>query len=179
MLSGIARVRPLPPLPGAEDGGGTVRTATVLPLHRRATTWFAAAAAAAVITVGGLVWSPWSEPVDPSPVAQVAAAEDVVRVRSTTGELTAEVAYSRSLGRAAFTVAGLTPAPEGRTYQLWYVGTDEVARSAGLLTGDRDGRGELLLDGNANSAAAVGMTLEPAGGSPRPTTDPIVVLALT
>ena len=76
-------------------------------------------------------------------------------------------------------VAGLPPAPGGRTYQLWYVGSDEVARSAGLLTADREGRGELLLDGDATTAAAVGMTLEPAGGSPRPTTDPIVVLALT
>jgi anti-sigma-K factor RskA len=101
-----------------------------------------------------------------------------MRVSRTQGELTAELAYSRQLGQAAVSVRGLPPAPEGKTYQLWYVGSDEVARSAGLLTTGSDGRGELLLQGDANSAAAVGMTLEPAGGSTQPTTEPLVVLAL-
>ena len=59
------------------------------------------------------------------------------------------------------------------------VGTDEIARPAGLLSAGSDGRGELLLEGDANAAAAVGMTLEPAGGSRQPTTEPIVVLSLT
>ena len=204
VLSGISQVRPLPPLgeddtrmPSADaraasrhpnlqpttgaaqntpDGG---RTATVIPFRRRASTWFAAAAAAAVITLGGLAWSPWSDQADTSPVAQVVAAEDAMRVSRTQGSLIADLAYSRQLGRAAISVAGLPPAPEGKAYQLWYVGTDEVARSAGLLTAGSDGRGELLLEGDANSAAAVGMTLEPAGGSRQPTTEPIVVLPLT
>ena len=107
------------------------------------------------------------------------AAEDAVRVSRTQGSLTADLAYSRELGQAAISVAGLPPAPEGKDYQLWYVGTDEIARSAGLLTAGSDGRGELLLEGDASAAAAVGMTLEPAGGSQQPTTEPIVVLSLT
>ena len=160
------------------DGGGAEGMGTVIPLRRRAWTWVAAAAAAAVIAVGGLVWSPWSDPAEPSPLAQVVAAEDAMRVSRTQGALTAELAYSRQLGQAAVSVSGLPPAPEGKTYQLWYVGSDEVARSAGLLTTGSDGRGELLLQGDANSAAAVGMTLEPAGGSSQPTTEPLVVLAL-
>lgn len=41
-----------------------------------------------------------------------------------------------------------------------------------------DGRGSMVLDGDPNAATAVGLTLEPAGGSPAPTTDPLVVLAL-
>lgn len=202
VLSGIAQVRPLPPvdgdagaLPAAEpttsvpDGGPPPTVgdhpepdagASVVPLRRRRTVaWFAAAAAAAVIAVGGLVWSPWSgDPVQPSPMAQVAAAADAVRVSSTKGSLRAEVAYSRQLGKAAIDVTGLPPAPAGKTYQLWYVGPDQVARSAGLLTADADGRGSMLLQGDANAAAAVGMTVEPAGGSAQPTTDPVVVLAL-
>jgi anti-sigma-K factor RskA len=111
-------------------------------------------------------------------MAQVAAAADAVRVSSTKGSLRAEVAYSRQLGKAAIDVTGLPPAPAGKTYQLWYVGPDQVARSAGLLTADADGRGSMLLQGDANAAAAVGMTVEPAGGSAQPTTDPVVVLAL-
>ena len=204
VLSGISQVRPLPPLAGddtrmppsglgaasrhpeSEPTAGAAPEkedegpgATVIPFRRRASTWFAAAAAAAVITVGGLAWSPWSDPADTSPVAQVVAAEDAVRVSRTQGPLTADLAYSRELGQAAISVAGLPPAPEGKDYQLWYVGTDEIARSAGLLTAGSDGRGELLLEGDANAAAAVGMTLEPAGGSRQPTTEPIVVLSLT
>ena len=69
-------------------------------------------------------------------------------------------------------------AKDGKTYQLWFVGADEIARSAGLLTPGEDGRGSMVLDGDPNAAAAVGLTLEPAGGSTRPTTDPLVVLAL-
>ena len=111
-------------------------------------------------------------------MATVAAAADAQRVSSTKGSLTAQVAYSKQLGKAAIDVTGLPPAPEGKTYQLWYVGPDQVARSAGLLTPDSEGNGSMLLQGDANAAAAVGMTVEPAGGSTQPTTDPLVVLAL-
>ena len=99
-------------------------------------------------------------------------------MRSTQGPLVAEVAYSKQLGKAAIDVTGLPPAPDGKTYQLWYVSSDEVMSPAGLLTTDADGHGSVLLEGDANDAAAVGMTVEPAGGSARPTTDPVVVLAL-
>ena len=195
VLSGISQVRPLPPLP--EDAAAPVpdavtsvasgpvaaeaSDAVVVPLRRRsrASTWLAGAAAAAVIAVGGLVWSPWSDDSGTlSPVDQVVAAADAVRVSSSKGELNAEVAYSCQLGRAAITVAGLPPAPEGKTYQLWFVGSDGVARSAGLLTPDADRRGSMVLEGDPSAAAAVGMTVEPAGGSTAPTTDPLVVLAL-
>jgi anti-sigma-K factor RskA len=219
VLSGIARVRPLPPLD--EDAGApapviTTPTAAapddvladttgtaggpasaptvpvptegddeaeadsnVVPIRRRRTAWFAAAAAAAVIAIGGVAWSPWSDDSSStSPMAQVAAASDAMRVTSNKGGMTAEVAYSRQLGKAAIDVTGLPPAPDGKTYQLWYVGPDQVAHPAGLLDADADGHGSLLLQGDANAAAAVGMTVEPAGGSAQPTTDPVVVIAL-
>ena len=109
---------------GAEAGGRRVDErrssrmpgGTVVPIRRRPrTAWFAAAAAAAVIAIGGLAWSPWSDDTEqPSPMAQVAAAADAQRVSSTKGALTAEVAYSRQLGKAAITVTGLPPAPDGQ-----------------------------------------------------------------
>ena len=202
VLGGIAQVRPLPPLTaeaGAPAPVAPAPTATptevagvesddvgpdaggsVVPIRRRPrTAWFAAAAAAAVIAVGGLAWSPWSDDAGTqSPMDQVAAAADAQRVTSTKGSLTAQVAFSKQLGKAAIDVTGLPPAPDGKTYQLWYVGPDQVARSAGLLTADAEGHGSMLLQGDANAAAAVGMTVEPAGGSTQPTTDPLVVLAL-
>ena len=219
VLSGIARVRPLPPLQEdagepapvvtasaagpataiddavAGTGGGTASgpesaesesadetegDTNVVPIRRRRrTAWFAAAAAAAVIAIGGVAWSPWSDDSSStSPMAQVVAASDAMRVTSSKGGMTAEVAYSRQLGKTAIDVTGLPPAPDGKTYQLWYVGPDQVARSAGLLDADADGHGSLLLQGDANAAAAVGMTVEPDGGSAQPTTDPVVVIAL-
>jgi len=217
VLSGIARVRPLPPLhedvaesapvvttpaaaapddalagtgavtaSGSTDPGSTESDdeaeadSNVVPIRRRRrTAWFAAAAAAAVIAIGGVAWSPWSDDSSStSPMSQVVAASDAMRVTSSKGGMTAEVAYSRQLGKAAIDVTGLPPAPDGKTYQLWYVGPDHVARSAGLLDADAEGHGSLLLQGDANAAAAVGMTVEPAGGSAQPTTDPVVVIAL-
>lgn len=195
VLHGITRVRPLPPLddpatltatapatdrapgpPPVVSVSGSGSGGTVIPFVRRTSTWLAAAAAAVAIAAGGVAWGPWSDPA--SPMDQVVSASDATRVTSTKGSMTAEVAYSRQLGKGAITVDGLVPAPDGKTYQLWYVGADGVARSAGLLVADDDGRGSMVLEGDPNDAAAVGMTVEPAGGSPSPTTAPVVVLAL-
>ena len=128
VLSGIAQVRPIPPLtedvaaPADDDepdAGGTV-----VPIRRRPrTAWFAAAAAAAVIAIGGLAWSPWSDDTGSrSPMAQVTAADDAMTVSTTKDGATAKVAYSQQLGKAAISVTGMQPAPDGMTYQLWYVG---------------------------------------------------------
>jgi len=183
VLSDIAQVRPLPPLTedagvpnaGAPDAGGTV-----LPIrHRRRTAWFAAAAAAAVIAIGGLAWSPWSDDAgSQSPMAQVTAADDAMTVSTTKDGATAEVAYSKQLGKAAISVTGMEPAPDGMTYQLWYVGPAGTATPAGLLGVDAEGSGQALLTGQATPTDKVAMTMEPAGGSAQPTTDPVVVLAL-
>jgi anti-sigma-K factor RskA len=161
--------------PASGDPGRRSRS-TVVPLHRRASTWFAAAAAAVAIAAGGVAWGPWSDPA--SPMDEVVSAADASTVSQTKGPMTAEVAYSRDLGKGAITVEGLPPAPAGKTYQLWYVGADGVARSAGLMAADSNGHGSMVLEGDPNDAAAVGMTVEPAGGSPKPTTDPLVVVAI-
>lgn len=201
VLSGISQVRPLPPLVVVDDaaaGAGTPEPAladatapmggeaavaragaTVIPLFRRTTTWIAAAAAAAVLAVGGAVWSPWSsDQTTLSALQQVTQASDAATVTSHKGAVTATLAYSRQLNRSALTVTGMPPAPEGHTYQLWYVGSDEVARSAGFINPAGDGRAETVLAGVLTGATAVGVTVEPTGGSAAPTTDPIMVMAV-
>jgi len=183
VLFDIAQVRPLPPLTedaGAPDDSAPDAGGTVLPIrHRRRTAWFAAAAAAAVIAIGGLAWSPWSDDAgSQSPMAQVTAADDAMTVRTTKDGATAEVAYSKQLGKAAISVTGMEPAPDGMTYQLWYVGPAGTATPAGLLGVDGEGSGQALLTGQATPTDKVAMTMEPAGGSAQPTTDPLVVLAL-
>ncbi|PKW27646.1 anti-sigma factor [Phycicoccus duodecadis] len=200
VLSGIAQVRPLPPLvvdaaeevvhdqpalvdattPMGGEAGVARAGATVIPLFRRTTTWIAAAAAAAVLAVGGVAaWSPWSsDQTTLSALQQVTQASDAATVTSHKGAVTATLAYSRELNRSALTVTGMPPAPDGRTYQLWYVGSNEVARSAGFITPGGDGRAEAVLAGSLTGATAVGVTVEPTGGSPAPTSDPIMVMAV-
>ncbi|MGB7819147.1 MAG: anti-sigma factor, partial [Ornithinibacter sp.] len=154
-------------------------TATVVPLFRRTSTWFAAAAAAVLLAVGGIAWSPWNGGEESiSAIEQVSAAPDATTVKGEQGSLTAEVAYSRELGQSAISVNGLPPAPEGKAYQLWYFAADDSITSAGLLATGDDGTGEQLLEGDANAATGVGVTLEPAGGSDQPTTDPLVIISL-
>jgi len=208
VLTGIARVRPLPPLsadaaqpvppvpaaavpaPATEVAG--VRAddepdagSTVVPIGRhrrrhRRTAWLAAAAAAAVIAIGGVVWSPWSDgpAAPPSPLAQVTAAADAQLVSSTKNGVTTDVTFSKQLGKAAISVKGLPPAPDGKTYQLWYISAGGTITSAGLFGVDANGSGQALLAGEATSTDKVAVSVEPAGGSAQPTTDPLVVLPL-
>ncbi|MFI6938501.1 anti-sigma factor [Streptomyces sp. NPDC050418] len=61
--------------------------------------------------------------------------------------------------------------PDGRVDQMWFADGASM-RSAGLLSGEGVERVVLLLDGRIGGATAVGITVEPAGGSTRPTTEP-------
>ena len=189
VLQGISQVRPVPPStqpvvstqpgrpgqPVTETGGGS--GGKVVPFVRRTSTWLAAAAAAVAIAVGGIVWSPWSDQ-PASPYDQVVAAADATTVTSVKGDTTAKVVFSRELGRSAISVTGLPSLPDDQTYQLWYADADEEMHPAGVFDTDSSGRASAVLEGDANAAVAVGVTIEPAGGSPRPTTEPIMVMAL-
>jgi anti-sigma-K factor RskA len=65
-------------------------------------------------------------------------------------------------------------APSGMTYQAWYI-VDGTPTSAGTMTADADGNvvtsGLQPLPGTD----VVAVTVEPAGGSAQPTSDPIIV----
>ncbi|MFF4321161.1 anti-sigma factor domain-containing protein [Streptomyces sp. NPDC001568] len=104
----------------------------------------------------------------------VMAAPDArtIRGRTSTGALASLVTSAR-LNQAVFLASGLPPAPAGRTYQLWF-NDHGTMRPAGLIPGD----GSILMQGDPGQALAVGLTLEPAGGSAQPTTSPLVLLSL-
>jgi anti-sigma-K factor RskA len=75
--------------------------------------------------------------------------------------------------RAVLLADGLASVPEGRTYQLWAM-RDGVPVPAGLLDVS-DGRVEALA-AEYRSGDGLAVSVEPAGGSAQPTTDPVVVL---
>ena len=85
---------------------------------------------------------------------------------------------SPSLDEAVFVADDLDAAPSGQTYQLWFVGADGSAVSAGTFLPGADGGAAVALPGAPGAAAAVGMTLEPAGGSPQPTSQPVLAIPL-
>ncbi|MFJ7905678.1 anti-sigma factor domain-containing protein [Kitasatospora sp. NPDC096204] len=97
--------------------------------------------------------------------------------RTTSGKVTgsgvATVVWSQTQGAAGFLAAGLPPLAGGTTYQLWF-DDDGTMRPAGLLP---TASGALMLNGPLNAASGVGVTVEPAGGSPQPTGTPLVLLA--
>ncbi len=92
------------------------------------------------------------------------------------GTATATVVLSRSEGRAVILTDDMDPAPNGHVYELWLQTPGGDMVPAGLMPDRSDT--VMLLDGDASQATAVGITVEPEGGSPQPTSDPIALFAL-
>ncbi|MFF7900718.1 anti-sigma factor domain-containing protein [Streptomyces sp. NPDC088817] len=84
------------------------------------------------------------------------------------------VIASASRGRAVVTLGGYADPPSGRVRQLWLMRPGAPPRSLGLFADDAP----LVVAGLTRSAASLAVTVEPDGGSPQPTTQPIVQLAL-
>jgi anti-sigma-K factor RskA len=110
-----------------------------------------------------------------SEVAEVLAAPDATIVSSDDGAAVARVVASPSRGEAVFVADGLESAPRDRTYELWVI-DEERAVPAGLFDPDEDGRVTRVMTGDMANAQAIGVTVEPAGGSPEPTSEPIMVM---
>jgi anti-sigma-K factor RskA len=81
----------------------------------------------------------------------------------------------RGDGDAVLVAAGLDAPPSGKTYEAWVV-RDGAAVPAGLFAAD-GGVAVVRLEQPVERGALVAVTLEPAGGSAQPTTDPIFASA--
>lgn len=175
-----------PPPPGLRDRVlGDIRgvrpLAPARTLRRRTTRWapaLVAAAAVVLLALGGVVaWHPWSgdEQRRVTLADRVVQAADVQRVSTELKDGTVVTAYrSPSLDRAAVVAPDLPPPPSGRVYELWLQDAQGDMRPAGLMP---SARSAFVLDGAARGARGVGITVEPAGGSPAPTTAPLALLA--
>jgi anti-sigma-K factor RskA len=73
------------------------------------------------------------------------------------------------------TASGVPEPPPGRTYQLWLQQPGHEMVSAGLMPDPRD---LAVLAVDASTATAAAVSVEPARGSPHPTTPPIAVFTL-
>jgi anti-sigma-K factor RskA len=77
----------------------------------------------------------------------------------------------------AVVTTGLPALPAGKVYQLWLIGKPTIT-SAGLLPPAKDGQTPAVLATGVVKGDALGLTVEPAGGSAQPTTKPILALPL-
>jgi anti-sigma-K factor RskA len=73
-------------------------------------------------------------------------------------------------------LAGTQP-PASRVYQLWLISVSG-ARSAGLMPASSAGSTPPVLTTDIQPGDHLGITIEPAGGSIRPTTAPVVLLSV-
>lgn len=108
----------------------------------------------------------------------VTAPDATLHVGELSGGGTAAVVVSRAQARAVFTAENLPALSGGKVYELWYASGGGALRPAGLVPG-RAGTATRLLDGALAGAVAVGVTVEPSGGSRQPTSEPLGLIPIT
>ncbi|GAA1159127.1 anti-sigma factor [Nocardioides aquiterrae] len=167
VLAGIGGIRPLPPEVPAPAAP-----------RRRTPRLLLAAAAAAVIVGGGVV--AWQQPWSGSSQTQITAEQRVLQASDAKrtsldfpGGASATVVRSDSLGQAVIVTEDMPPPPAGKVYELWLNQPDRGMVPAGLMPIASDQT--VLLSGDAATATAAGITVEPAGGSSEPTSEPIAL----
>lgn len=175
----ISTERQEPPRPGparlARRGGG------------RALSRFALAACVAVaVSLGGVSLWQHQEADDArraaqraerqsAELAEVLAAPDAkLAAGGLPGGAKGTIVVSTSLNRAAFFTSGMPRPAVGKVYQLWF-NDGGTMRSAGLMDPGTSNNA-VLMKGPVDAASGMGVTLEPAGGSPEPTSAPLAVM---
>jgi anti-sigma-K factor RskA len=155
--------------------------------RRRPARWALAAALAAAAALGGsAVWQheraqdaqQQARQTERSAdqVAGVLAAPDATSRKATlAGGASGTVVVSKGRDQAVFIASRMAKPPSGKVYQLWF----DVAgtmRPAGLMDPGRTTEA-VLMEGSVDDASGMGITVEPAGGSPKPTSDPLALLS--
>ncbi|MET7286499.1 anti-sigma factor [Streptomyces sp. NPDC005573] len=169
--------------PGGPDPS---RRSAAAPRTRALSRWALAACLAAAATLGGttvwqheraedaLVRAQRAEQGADGIAAVLGAPDAKVRAAALGDGASGSVVVSRSRDRAVFVVSGMARPPHGRVYQLWF-DDGGTMRSAGLMrSGSTDQT--VLLRGAVDRASGMGITVEPTGGSPRPTSAPLALL---
>lgn len=198
VMAAIATTRPLPPLsgdvqgpdeeeptrrrsapadPDADTAAESEPVAEPTPIAAKRRRWgtvpmLAAAAAIAIGAVGVAVTQPWaSDPPGVTVAQQVHDAPDAREVTMTFPDgAAATLVHSAQVGRAILETHDMPAPPEGRGYQLWLQVGEEMV-PAGVMPAQATQT--FLLEGDATEAVAAAISVEPAGGSEQPTTDPI------
>lgn len=82
---------------------------------------------------------------------------------------------------AELVVDGMQSPGAGKVYQVWYVpeGQTDPVPAGALFDVDSAGQGAAALPGGVDDVASVLVSVEPAGGSEKPTTQPVIAANLS
>jgi anti-sigma-K factor RskA len=182
VLAGISQVRPLAPEVTTTATPQAAPARSEQSAGRRGWAPFLVAAALALfVGLGAMIVAPWA---DDDEVPRLTAAEQVLQAPDAEevfldlGEAgRATVTRSKSQDKAVITTEDMVAAPEGKDYELWFMSPEEEFVAAGLMPDAADQT--VVLDGSAAEAIAVGITVEPDGGSKQPSSEPIALFDLT
>jgi anti-sigma-K factor RskA len=109
--------------------------------------------------------------------AVLSAPDARLLTRATADGGRASVVVSRSRHALVLTTSGLPALPAAKVYEVWFMAPGRI-RAAGLLSSPTGGRTAPLLASGLAAGDRIGVTVEPAGGTARPTTTPILVMSL-
>jgi anti-sigma-K factor RskA len=175
VLAATYRTRQLPPLPAMHSRPAQLR----IPLPRLPVAVAAVSAAAAIVL--GFFLISTSQQLSTAQagnraIAAVLGAPDARLASMRTGDgATVTVIASDAQHDAVVATAGMLPLPGARVYQAWVMDA-AGARSAGLLQFAADGGTVPILAAGLQPGDKIGITIEPAGGTTRPTTTPLVTM---
>jgi anti-sigma-K factor RskA len=160
-----------------------VRADPVRTMRRRINRWQTiglAAAAAVVIGLGALAVGTMLEPKPtPSTAEQVFAAPDV---HTASGQIpgggTATVVFSREKNAGVLVMNNVAPPAPGTVYQMWLI-NDKGPKSAGTMDAKNIAPSTTAVLPDLGNSQTLAFTVEPPGGSTRPTSAPFAELTLT
>ncbi|MEN8581845.1 anti-sigma factor [Burkholderia sp. RS01] len=139
--------------------------------------WLVGVAAAAVIALGGVGVGAYVANQN-DPLRQVLEAQDVRQATvDVSGGGTATVSISSSRDALVVRMKDVPAPPPGKVYQMWLIPKDGSAPvSEGLM--DAEALSKPAVVKGIGSAASLGITVEPEGGSASPTLPTVAAAAL-
>lgn len=142
-------------------------------IERSAPWLWIAAAILAIAMVGAIAYAAGSDQPGDLRTYPVAVTD------ATDAPISGEVILREGSQQATLLLSGLQSPPAGQVYQVWLVaGDDPPVPNVTFIPGS-DGQASLLIRGDLPASQLLAITLEPAGGSPAPTTDILLVSDLT
>jgi len=171
-----ARTRQLPPV--TRDSRAAARARPRLGARRVALALGGAAVAAVTVWVTAGLRAPAGQPSSSQEIATVLTAPDAVKLTAQvrTGG-TATIVMSHHDGMLVFAAAGLRRLSAAQRYELWLIRPGRE-RPAGRLPMPSHGMTGPVVASGLHSGDRLGLTVEPATGTRRPTTPMILELTL-
>lgn len=135
--------------------------------------WTAIAAALALFGAAAGIWAVWSGG-DSDADELASAATGVGDLVDTTGARVGTVVFFEDDRQATVFFDNLPDAGDGQSYQMWAV-SDGGAVSIAVMEEGTSGAQTSVVDFDPAASDALAITIEPAGGSAQPTSEPVFV----